>query len=125
MTALSIAEIEARLARIEVRLAELPAVLPIGPLRRTIDATADEFGVSSADLVGEGQTRPVVAARQAAALVMRRVAGASLPRIGRFLARYHSTISHAVGRAEARERLDPDYAARIARIATVVTGETR
>ncbi len=120
------AALDARLSRIEARLADPPAALHVGSLRRTIDATAGEFGLAPAELVGEHQTRAVVSARQAAALVMRRVAGASLPRIGRALARDHSTISYAVRRAEALERLDPDYAARIARIAhAVTTGETR
>lgn len=64
-----------------------------------ITLCAKMFGVTPKDLMGMGRANEVIQARFAlcAALRMR---GWSYPRIGAFMRRDHTTIMHAVKRAE-------------------------
>lgn len=69
-----------------------------------ISLVAGAFGLTPADLTGQGRTRQVSEARQAAAWVLRRAyASISLQEVGRLLGgRDHTTIIHAIAQIERR-----------------------
>ncbi|SDL67846.1 chromosomal replication initiator protein DnaA [Glycomyces sambucus] len=61
-----------------------------------MQATADYFGVASADLKGNSRSRVLVNARQVAMYLCRELTDMSLPRIGQaFGGRDHTTVMHA------------------------------
>nr|WP_322633321.1 chromosomal replication initiator protein DnaA [Glycomyces albidus] len=61
-----------------------------------MQATADYFGVASADLKGNSRSRILVNARQVAMYLCRELTDMSLPRIGQaFGGRDHTTVMHA------------------------------
>jgi len=85
-----------------------------GLLRLTVAA---EFGVDVAMMQGPRRFPALIEARFAYVLVSRRRLKLSTPRIGDALGgRDHTTILHALRRAEAREAVDPDFAACLHRI---------
>ena len=62
-----------------------------------LNATADMFGFSIADLTGQSRRRPLVTARQVGMYVFRELTDFSYPMIGReFGDRDHTTVIHAV-----------------------------
>ena len=62
-----------------------------------LDATADMFGFTVADLVSQSRRRPLVTARQVGMYVFRELTDFSYPMIGReFGNRDHTTVIHAV-----------------------------
>jgi len=72
-----------------------------------LDATAEMFGFTVADLTGKSRSRPLVTARQIAMYVLRQMTNFSYPAIGRqFGDRDHTTVMHAVTKITAlmRER---------------------
>lgn len=63
---------------------------------QVMGATADYFGVQSADLKGNSRSRALVNARQVAMYLCRELTDLSLPRIGQaFGGRDHTTVMHA------------------------------
>ncbi|WP_275669521.1 chromosomal replication initiator protein DnaA [Glycomyces paridis] len=63
---------------------------------QVMQATADYFGVQSADLKGNSRSRALVNARQVAMYLCRELTDLSLPRIGQaFGGRDHTTVMHA------------------------------
>lgn len=81
--------------------------------RKLIEAVAELFGVSYADLVGSSRQHHIALARQAAAWVLRQACPTiSLQVIGSLLGgRDHTTIIYSIQQMEARMRTDPDLAA--------------
>ena len=72
-----------------------------------LEATAEMFGFTVADLTGKSRSRPLVTARQIAMYVLRQMTNFSYPAIGReFGDRDHTTVMHAVTKITAlmRER---------------------
>jgi chromosomal replication initiator protein len=72
-----------------------------------LEATAQMFGFTVADLTGKSRSRPLVTARQIAMYVLRQLTNFSYPAIGRqFGDRDHTTVMHAVTKITAlmRER---------------------
>ena len=72
-----------------------------------LEATAEMFGFTVADLTGKSRSRPLVTARQIAMYVLRQMTTFSYPAIGRqFGDRDHTTVMHAVSKITAlmRER---------------------
>jgi chromosomal replication initiator protein len=62
-----------------------------------LNATADMFGFSITDLIGQSRRRPLVTARQVGMYVFRELTDFSYPMIGReFGDRDHTTVIHAV-----------------------------
>ena len=62
-----------------------------------LEATAELFGFSIADLTGQSRRRPLVTARQVGMYVFRELTAFSYPMIGReFGGRDHTTVIHAV-----------------------------
>lgn len=81
----------------------------MGAVRDIAAEVAAGFGVSRAELLGDGRHGYVTRARFAAAWIARRRHGYSTPRIGRALNRDHSTILNAIRRCEELRASDPDY----------------
>ena len=62
-----------------------------------LDATAEKFGLSKEDIIGQRRHRPLVTARQIAMYVFRELTELSYPAIAReFGGRDHTTVIHAV-----------------------------
>lgn len=78
-----------------------------------LDATCRQFEVSRGDVLGKSRKAHIVDARFAAAWVARRrLRRHSYPEIGRLMGgRDHTSIMHAVRRADEVRALDPDYRA--------------
>lgn len=74
-----------------------------------VAAVAKAFSVTPGDIIGPTRDELSIAARFTAAILLRKHAGYSTPKIGRALKRYHSSIVHAL-RQEERILADIDYA---------------
>ncbi|VUX47879.1 hypothetical protein DF3PA_80039 [Candidatus Defluviicoccus seviourii] len=88
----------------------------------TITAVAVAFDVSEAAILSDRQDRAAVLARQAVCLLLHD-AGWTLGRIGRLISRDHTTIGHAVKRAEHRAARHLDFARRSGDAAEAVRAE--
>jgi chromosomal replication initiation ATPase DnaA len=76
-------------------------------------AVARAGGVDRAEIVGPSQGRHLTPLRQLTMLLLREVcAGASLPAIGHFLGRDHTTVHYGCRKAAQRLRTDPDFSRR-------------
>lgn len=118
------AAMEARLAALEAKIAVLEAKLsalspdapPPGPprpsLRRIRDRVLRASGISAADFHGRRKTVPIARSRQMFSYWAVRLTLCSLPDIGRFCNRDHTTVLHNCRRwpqirAEAGRHLRP------------------
>lgn len=105
-----------------------PAVLRPKP-RRTmaeiLDAVAAATGIERDRLLGPCRARALVRPRQLRMLLLRRLCpGASLPAIGFFLRRDHTTVLYGIRRAEALLARDPGFGALHARALRLLAGPT-
>jgi chromosomal replication initiator protein len=114
----ALADLAGRVAALETRVAALaaePRLRSAGPtLACIVGAVALEFGVTRAELLGDGRSRQHVRARQAAMLLARDLAQRSTTVIGRALGRDHTTVIHGTARARELAATDPDFAKRLA-----------
>jgi hypothetical protein len=96
-----------------------PAALRPKPRRamaEILDAVATAAGVERARLLGPCRARDLVRPRQLCMLLLRQLCpGASLPAIGFFLRRDHTTVLYGIRRAEALLARDPAFRAMHAR----------
>lgn len=83
--------------------------------QRAIRVAAREAGYSEEVLLGEWRWQPLVHARWAVMIAMRR-RGVSFPRIGAKLNREHTTVQHGVQSGLRRERWDPEFAELVAKV---------
>jgi chromosomal replication initiation ATPase DnaA len=67
--------------------------------------------VPIADILGRDRRPLIAAARHEAIWRVRRVTGWSLPRLGRFFKRDHTTVLHSVREMEKRSAHDPELRA--------------
>lgn len=75
-----------------------------------VRAAAAISGFSAVDIVSVSRVQAVVTVRHAAILIARRLTQFSLPRLGRaFGDRDHTTVMHALARAEERYRAYADF----------------
>jgi len=75
-----------------------------------LEAVAQAAGVEPKRLRGRGQDQDLTRIRHLAMLLLRQhCAGTSLPAIGDFLGRDHSTVIYGCRRAAERLTRDPDY----------------
>jgi hypothetical protein len=120
-----IAELRARIIVLEGR-SPVPLTLPPGEgFGRVASAVAAEFGVTLEDLLGERRHAPIAEARQVAMALGQRCCGYSLPRIGRLLRRDHTTVLHGIRTVARRCAEDPDFAARLDRLAADIKAQQR
>jgi chromosomal replication initiator protein len=87
-----------------------------GDLSAILKRVAAAFGVSERDVLGPGRTRNVMVPRQVAMYVARAVAGLSLPRIGAFFGRDHTTVLHAVRKVAGDMQADAALDGRVRRL---------
>ena len=81
-------------------------------------------GVDEATLRGQSRGREVVAARQIAIYLIRRMSGMSLNDIGKeFGDRDHSTILHSLEKVEKQMRSDPAFAEKVKEITTNINSK--
>lgn len=83
---------------------------------RIIVGVAQEFGVSTADLLGTCRRREFIRPRFAAIQLIREETGRSLPEIGAVFRRDHTSILHAL-----RKPLDADAVIRMDRVREAIT----
>jgi hypothetical protein len=125
-----LAALEARLARVEGRLpppalperrsAGTPMRLPTGKMRRILDAVSEEFGVGVEALLAPSRVAHVALARQVAMALALRVHNVSTIEIGRLMQRDHSTVHHARDKVLAMASADPEFGARLDRLAELL-----
>lgn len=87
---------------------ELGPITP-QPLAVYVRRASEVFGVSVRDIISDRRPRDVVEARHAAIWAARYGTPYSLPRIGRFFRRDHTSIIHAVRKVDQRVKTDVAY----------------
>jgi len=90
-------------------------------VRNVIAATAQVFDVPESGLLGRYRRPDLVEARQVAMALAVHLLSKSMPAVGRAFDRDHTTVLHAMRRVSERVALEPDFAARVARVRTLVT----
>lgn len=80
-----------------------------------ISRVSAEFGVSVLDIRSARRGEGAAEARQVVMYLARQHTTMSLPQIGREVGRDHTTVMHAVSRVRERIRLEPGFAAAVAR----------
>jgi len=120
---------QALVARVDQLLAEVrdlrrqmdaaPPGFPVPSIGRLVDAAAAEFGITAAAILSPRRDASFVEARQVVMYLASAHLKRSLPTIGRCLNRDHTTVLHARDRIAARIAAEPDFAARVARVAAI------
>lgn len=112
-----IAHLRARIIVLEGR-SPVPLTLPPGEgFAPVLKAVAGATGVTMEDMLGEGRSYEIALARHMAMALARKLLGYSLPRIGRLLRRDHTTVLHGLRRIARECEGNPDFAARLDRLA--------
>jgi hypothetical protein len=81
------------------------------PAREALQAVSTRTRVPVADILGRNRWPPIAAARHEAVWRVRQVTGWSLPRLGRFFKRDHTTVLHSIREMNKRSALDPELRA--------------
>ena len=81
------------------------------PAREALRAVSTRTRVPIADILGRDRRPLIAAARHEAIWRVRRVTGWSLPRLGRFFKRDHTTVLYSVREMEKRSAHDPELRA--------------
>ena len=76
-----------------------------------INATANYFNMTAADLTGVNRTKGVTEARQISMYLIRTLTNLSLPDIGKIFNRNHSTVLVSIRKIESHMEKNPDLAA--------------
>lgn len=105
----------------EMVLATVPEYLsdaePVSDkVRRVLTVTAQQYGVSAEDILGTSRKKEIKNARNAAMYVVRTITGLSLPQIGTYFNRDHSTVHSNIGMIESEIDTDPVLEAKINQI---------
>jgi Bacterial dnaA protein helix-turn-helix len=81
------------------------------PAREALQAVSTRTCVPIADILGRNRRPPIAAARHEAVWRVRLATGWSLPRLGRFFKRDHTTVLHSLRNMEKRSARDPELLA--------------
>ncbi len=81
-----------------------------------VQTTADFFGVTTEQIRGSGRARDIVLPRQVAMYLTRELTGHSLPEIGQYFGRDHSTVMHAINKVTNTLRKDGDLALKVSQV---------
>lgn len=69
-------------------------------IKNIIDAVAEEYGVSEAEIMGRCRERKIADARMMAIFLISRLCGLTMVAIGSVFGRNHATVYHALHRTE-------------------------
>jgi Bacterial dnaA protein helix-turn-helix len=83
------------------------------PAREALQAVSTRTCVPIADILGRNRRPPIAAARHEAVWRVRQATGWSLPRLGRFFKRDHTTVLHSLRKMEKRSACEPELPATI------------
>jgi hypothetical protein len=81
------------------------------PAREALQAVSARTRVPIADILGRNRRPPIAAARHEAVWRVRLATGWSLPRLGRFFKRDHTTVLHSIREMNKRSARDPELRA--------------
>jgi hypothetical protein len=81
------------------------------PAREAVRAVSSRTSVPVAEILGRNRRPPIVAARHEAVWRVRLVTGWSLPRLGKFFKRDHTTVLHSLREMAKRSARDPELRA--------------
>ncbi|MFC6616404.1 chromosomal replication initiator protein DnaA [Deinococcus radiophilus] len=81
-----------------------------------VRAAAQLFEVTTEQIKGTGRARDIVVPRQIAMYLIREMTEHSLPEIGQFFGRDHSTVMHAVNKVTEGIKRDEELAAQVSRL---------
>lgn len=106
----------AALEVVSLRLDALPPAESLGALSALLLTVQAEWGVDAADIKSDRREQPIAEARQVWCWLARHATPSSLPRIGRYIDRDHTTVKHAVAQVERRRQADAAFARRLDRL---------
>ncbi|AXH00153.1 chromosomal replication initiator protein DnaA [Deinococcus wulumuqiensis] len=84
---------------------------------------AAQYGTTPDLIRGSGRARDIVVPRQVAQYLIRELTGHSLPEIGQFFGRDHSTVMHAVSKITDQMGKDPELAATVTALRNRIQGK--
>ncbi len=94
----------------------------VATLDDAINAGAESFGLTRAEITGRAQPQRIVRARHAIVYCAREVLGESFPRIGKALSRDHTTVMSSYRRAQALIERDKAFQEGVRRIREALGG---
>ncbi len=83
--------------------------VPQNALRKIADTVCRHFEVELANLLSDGKPQPWVRARQAAWMLTDEALNISMPRIGKYYNRHHTTVLHGLREAAILFEGDPEW----------------
>ncbi len=107
----TVARLERRIGELELQMAGIPAFTPAtASVHEIVLMAARSWQVSAADIYADRRAAAITEPRFAAVWVARTALPISLPRIGQAIGkRDHTTILHALRRAERLRHRNPDF----------------
>ena len=88
-----------------------PGLKPTAEL--ILDETASFYNITSERILGTAKTKDVVIPRQVAMYLIREMTSLSLPEIGRFMGRNHTTVLYSIEKTQEQIEKDEDFAATV------------
>ncbi|ADY25180.1 Chromosomal replication initiator protein dnaA [Deinococcus proteolyticus MRP] len=85
-------------------------------MSEVVRAAAQLFEVTTEQIRGTGRARDIVVPRQIAMYLIRELTPHSLPEIGQYFGRDHSTVMHAVSKVSESIKKDEEMAAQVSRL---------
>ena len=117
-----------RVAALEAQVAELlcATVAPPHPtVQRICQAVAQEWGVTTQDIVSARRPRELLEPRQAAMGLARQLTPHSYPTIARIMRRDHSTLTNTLRNFQGRMQAGGEFAARVNRLSRALKQEMK
>nr|WP_261664904.1 chromosomal replication initiator protein DnaA [Deinococcus sp. Marseille-Q6407] len=87
-----------------------------------VRAAAQLFDVSTEQIRGSGRARDIVVPRQISMYLIREMTAHSLPEIGQYFGRDHSTVMHAVNKVSENIKKDEEMALQVSRLRRQLEG---
>jgi chromosomal replication initiation ATPase DnaA len=97
------------------------AEIPLPSVRHLVTLVCAEWGIQPAHILADRRAAWIVEPRQVVMWLAHEHLRHSLPRIGRCLLRDHTTVLHGTRVVAARMARDPEFAARVRRVAAQIT----
>ena len=110
----SVVELFDHLVRRVLKAARYSCMLSATPIQRVV---AEQFGLTRAQLLGRSHLPHIVRARHLAQLLcLEMLPGASLPQVGLWFGRDHSTVLHARERMRRKIAVNRDFAKQVEKL---------